>query len=83
MSEGKEKDDPLEAHRRKCEPNWVKLGTELPPVFFRRPKKGATLGYIRDGELFDAKWVLFELKQGIELLDGQWSGRQRHRPGRP
>jgi hypothetical protein len=39
------------------EPNWVKLGTALPPVLFWRPKKGATLGYIRDGELFDAKWV--------------------------
>ena len=39
------------------EPNWVKLGTELPPVLFWHPKKGATLGYIRDGELFDAKWV--------------------------
>ena len=39
------------------EPNWVKLGTALPPVLFWRPKHGATLGYIRDGELFDAKWV--------------------------
>jgi hypothetical protein len=39
------------------EPNWVKLGTDLPPVLFWRPKKGATLGYVRDGELFDAKWV--------------------------
>jgi hypothetical protein len=39
------------------EPNWVQLGTDMPPVLFWRPKKGATLGYIRDGELFDAKWV--------------------------
>jgi hypothetical protein len=39
------------------EPNWVKLGTDLPPTLFWRPKQGATLGYIRDGELFDAKWI--------------------------
>ena len=39
------------------EPNWVKLGTELPPSLFWRPKKGPTLGYIRDGELFDSNWV--------------------------
>jgi hypothetical protein len=39
------------------EPNWVKHGTESPPSLFWRPKKGAASGYIRDGELFDAKWI--------------------------
>jgi hypothetical protein len=39
------------------EPNWVELGTALPPTLFWRPKQEATLGYIRDGELFDAKWI--------------------------
>jgi len=39
------------------EPNWVKDGTELPPSLFWRTKKGAVLGYVRDGELFDAKWI--------------------------
>lgn len=39
------------------EPNWVKLGTALPPTLFWRPKHGAITGYIRDGELFDAKWI--------------------------
>jgi len=39
------------------EPDWVKLGTDLPPTLFWRPKHGAILGYIRDGELFDAKWL--------------------------
>jgi hypothetical protein len=39
------------------EPNWVKDGTEMPPWLFWRKNKGAVLGYIRDGELFDWKWV--------------------------
>jgi hypothetical protein len=39
------------------EPNWVKLGTELPPTLFWRAAKGATLGFVQDGELFDAKWI--------------------------
>ena len=39
------------------EPNWETPDAELPPVLFWRPRKGATLGFIRDGELFDAKWV--------------------------
>ena len=39
------------------EPNWIQQGTALPPMLFWRTSKGATLGYIRDGELFDAKWV--------------------------
>lgn len=38
------------------EPNWEKMGTALPATLFWRPKHGATLGYIRDGELFDANW---------------------------
>jgi hypothetical protein len=41
-----------------AEPDWDKEGTDLPPVLFWRPaKSSATLGYIRDGELFDSKWV--------------------------
>ncbi|AHB48633.1 hypothetical protein W911_09915 [Hyphomicrobium nitrativorans NL23] len=39
------------------EPNWLKDGTELPPFLFWRVKKGAVLGYVRDGELFDWKWI--------------------------
>ena len=39
------------------EPNWVKLGTDLPPTLFWRSVKGAVLGFLRDGELFDAKWI--------------------------
>jgi hypothetical protein len=39
------------------EPNWVKDGTALPPSLFWRTKKGAVLGYLRDDELFDWKWV--------------------------
>lgn len=40
-----------------AEPDWDSLGNTAPPTLFWRPKKGATLGYIRDGELFDAKWI--------------------------
>lgn len=39
------------------EPNWERLDSAVSPTLFWRPKKGATLGYIRDGELFDAKWI--------------------------
>lgn len=41
------------------EPNWDKVGDvgEIPPMLFWRKAKGAAFGYIRDGELFDAKWV--------------------------
>jgi len=39
------------------EPDWQQVGTDLPPTLFWRPKKGATLGYVRDGELFDSKWL--------------------------
>jgi hypothetical protein len=39
------------------EPNWIKHGTALQPVLFWRPNKGATSGYIRDGELLDSKWI--------------------------
>jgi hypothetical protein len=38
------------------EPDWVKLGTDLPPTLFWR-SKGATVGFLRDGELFDSKWI--------------------------
>ena len=38
------------------EPNWE--GTEpVAPLLFWRKGKGAVLGFIRDGELFDAKSV--------------------------
>ncbi|MGE0022968.1 MAG: hypothetical protein AB7S70_04975 [Hyphomicrobium sp.] len=39
------------------EPNWIKDGTALPPFLFWRTRKGAVLGYLRDGELFDWKWL--------------------------
>ena len=39
------------------EPNWEKLGTSGAPVLFWRGAKGAVLGYVRDGELFDNKWL--------------------------
>lgn len=39
------------------EPNWVKDGTDMTPWLFWRKNKGVVLGYIRDGELFDWKWV--------------------------
>lgn len=39
------------------EPNWEKLGTSSAPVLFWRKEKGALLGYVRDGELFDHKWI--------------------------
>jgi hypothetical protein len=39
------------------EPNWEKAGTALPPQLFWRGAKGAVFGYIRDGELFDNKWL--------------------------
>jgi hypothetical protein len=38
------------------EPSWEEAGDILPMLFWRA-RKGAALGYIRDGELFDAKWV--------------------------
>jgi hypothetical protein len=38
------------------EPNWDKVGDMAPLLFWRR-HKGAVFGYMRDGELFDAKWV--------------------------
>ena len=38
------------------EPNWEKVG-DIPAMLFWRARKGAAFGYIRDGELFDAKWV--------------------------
>jgi hypothetical protein len=39
------------------EPNWEKAGTAGPAVLFWRGEKGAVFGYIRDGELFDNKWL--------------------------
>jgi hypothetical protein len=39
------------------EPNWEKVGTAGPAVLFWRGEKGAVFGYIRDGELFDHKWL--------------------------
>lgn len=41
------------------EPAWDQqaAGGAPPPTLFWRPRKGATFGYIRDGELFDAKWI--------------------------
>lgn len=39
------------------EPNWEKDGTEGAPNLFWRGQKGAVFGYIRDGELFDQKWI--------------------------
>ncbi len=39
------------------EPDWEKVGNTAPPALFWRPKKGPTFGYIREGELFDAKWI--------------------------
>jgi len=39
------------------EPDFDGTGSPPPPALFWRPKKGATFGYIRDGELFDAKWI--------------------------
>lgn len=39
------------------EPNWDKVGQTAAPVLFWRPAKGATFGFIRDGELFNATWI--------------------------
>ena len=39
------------------EPNWEKAGPPPAPVLFWRPNKGATLGFIREGELFNATWI--------------------------
>jgi hypothetical protein len=38
------------------EPSWDKVG-DVSPMLFWRARKGAALGYIREGEVFDAKWV--------------------------
>jgi hypothetical protein len=40
------------------EPNWEKVNSQLTPaILFWRGAKGAVFGHIRDGELFDHKWV--------------------------
>ena len=38
------------------EPSWEEVG-DISPMLFWRARKGAAFGYIRDGELFDARWV--------------------------
>ena len=38
------------------EPSWDNVG-DISPLLFWRRRNGAAFGYIRDGELFDAKWV--------------------------
>jgi len=38
------------------EPSWDKVA-DISPLLFWRRRNGAAFGYIRDGELFDAKWV--------------------------
>ena len=38
------------------EPSWEEVG-DVSPMLFWRARKGAAFGYIRDGELFDARWV--------------------------
>jgi len=38
------------------EPSWEEVA-DIVPMLFWRARKGAAFGYIRDGELFDAKWV--------------------------
>lgn len=39
------------------EPNWLNIGTDLAPALFWLQQNGVVLGYIRDGELFDQKWL--------------------------
>jgi hypothetical protein len=40
------------------EPDWEKVNAERhPATLFWRGAKGAVFGHIRDGELFDHKWV--------------------------
>jgi hypothetical protein len=40
------------------EPNWEKMAALASPVLFWRGKKEvAVFGHIRDGELFDHKWM--------------------------
>ena len=38
------------------EPSWDGV-EDISPLLFWRRRVGAAFGYIRDGELFDAKWV--------------------------
>jgi hypothetical protein len=39
------------------EPNWEKEPTPGAANLFWRGSKGAVFGFIRDGELFDHKWI--------------------------
>lgn len=40
-----------------AEPDWDAADVAVAPALFWRARGGATLGFIRDGELFDAKWI--------------------------
>ena len=46
----------MEADCGICQPSWEEVG-DISPMLFWRARKGAAFGYIRDGELFDARWV--------------------------
>ncbi len=57
------------------EPNWEKPGTEGVANLFWRGAKGAVFGFIRDGELFDNKWLyVCELQQGDAFFRDQRAG---------
>ena len=56
------------------EPSWEEAGDILPMLFWRA-RKGAAFGYIRDGELFDAKWVyISDARQGHAFFRDQRAG---------
>ena len=61
------------------EPNWEKMAALASPVLFWRGKKEvAVFGYIRDGELFDHKWMyVCEFEQGDPFLRGERPRQQR------
>ena len=61
------------------EPNWEKMAALASPALFWRGKKEvAVFGYIRDGELFDHKWMyVCELEQGDSFLRGERPREQR------
>lgn len=40
-----------------AEPEWDVANVSVSPSLFWRPRGGATFGFVRDGELFDAKWI--------------------------
>lgn len=39
------------------EPNWDNASADVAVSLFWRVKTGGVFGYIRDGELFDHKWL--------------------------